>query len=269
MLRLIDGAFDLIFWPFRNSDPMYGLIVVSFLTGLAAVLVFGYVSNQESLRRIKNRIQAHLLELRLFPDQLGVVLKAYGRVLRWTLSYLMYNLKPLAILMLPLVIIMVQLDLRLGCTPLQAHQSFILTAKLAGPGTLDSDSLKLPKGLTLTAPPVNIPALNEVDWRIRADENGVFTPSVVVRGQSYAKQVVVSKEITPLASERGRAGIMEWFMNPVEQSLPRGGPLRSLEVNYAPRSIDLGFFVTNWLVVFLVVSLVSGFALKMVLGIEI
>jgi hypothetical protein len=269
LLRLIDGAFDLIFWPFRNSDPMYGLIVVSFLTGLAAVLVFGYVSNQESLRRIKNRIQAHLLELRLFPDQLGVVLKAYGRVLRWTLSYLMYNLKPLAILMLPLVIIMVQLDLRLGCTPLQAHQSFILTAKLAGPGTLDSDSLKLPKGLTLTAPPVNIPALNEVDWRIRADENGVFTPSVVVRGQSYAKQVVVSKEITPLASERGRAGIMEWFMNPVEQSLPRGGPLRSLEVNYAPRSIDLGFFVTNWLVVFLVVSLVSGFALKMVLGIEI
>jgi len=248
---------------------MYGLIVVSFLTGLAAVLVFGYVSNQESLRRIKNRIQAHLLELRLFPDQLGVVLKAYGRVLRWTLSYLMYNLKPLAILMLPLVIIMVQLDLRLGRTPVQAHQSFILTAKLAGPGTLDSDSLKLPKGLTLTAPPVNIPALNEVDWRIRADENGVFTPSVVVRGQSYAKQVVVSKEITPLASERGRAGIMEWFMNPVEQSLPRGGPLRSLEVNYAPRSIDLGFFVTNWLVVFLVVSLVSGFALKMVLGIEI
>jgi hypothetical protein len=62
---------------------------------------------------------------------------------------------------------------------------------------------------------------------------------------------------------------MEWFMNPIEQPLPRGGPLRSLEVNYAPRSIDLGFFVTNWLVVFLVVSLVSGFALKMVLGIEI
>lgn len=269
MLRLIDGAFDLIFWPFRNSGPMYGLIVVSFLTGLAAVLVFGYVSNQESLRRIKNRIQAHLLELRLFPDQLGVVLKAYGRVLRWTLSYLMYNLKPLAILMLPLVIIMVQLDLRLGRTPVQAHQSFILTAKFAEPGALDSDSLKLPKGLTLTAPPVNIPALNEVDWRIRADENGVFTPSVVVRGQSFAKQVVVSNEITPLTSERGRQGIMEWFMNPIEQPLPRGGPLRSLEVNYAPRSIDLGFFVTNWLVVFLVVSLVSGFALKMVLGIEI
>jgi len=268
-LKLIDGAFDLIFRPFRNSGPMYGLFVVSFLTGLAAVLVFGYVSNQESLRQIKNRIQAHLLELRLFPDQLGVVLKAYGRVLRWTLSYLMYNLKPLAILMLPLVIIMVQLDLRLGSTPIQAHQSFILTAKLAEPLTLDSDSLRLPRGLALTAPPVNIPALNEVDWRIRADEDGVFMPSVVLGSQSFSKQVVVSKEITLLPSERGREGIMEWFMNPVEQALPRGCPLRSLEVNYAPRSIDLGFFVTNWMVVFLVVSLVSGLILKTILGIEI
>ncbi len=248
---------------------MYGLIVVSFLTGLAAVLVFGYVSNQESLRRIKNRIQAHLLELRLFPDQLGVVLKAYGRVLRWTVAYLTYNLKPLAILMLPLVIIMVQLDLRLGSRPFRAHESFILTAKLAEPGALDSGSLQLPKGLTLTAPPVNIPALQEVDWRIRADEYGVFTPSVVVGGKSFAKQVVVSKEITPLASERGREGIMEWFMNPVEPPLPRSGPLRSLEINYAARSLDLGYFTTNWLVVFLVVSLVSGFILKMVLGIEI
>jgi hypothetical protein len=243
--------------------------VVSFLTGLAAVLVFGYVSNQESLRRIKNRIQAHLLELRLFPDQLSIVLKAYGRVLRWTLAYLLYNLKPLAVLMLPLVIIMVQLDLRLGRMPFQARDSFILTAKLAQPGSLDSDALKLPKGLTLTASPVNVPALQEVNWRIRADEYGVFTPRVVVGGQSFAKQVVVAKEITPLSSERGMEGLVEWFMNPIEQALPRGGPLRSLEVNYAPRSIDLGFFTTNWLVVFLVVSLASGLILRTVLGIEI
>jgi general stress protein CsbA len=40
-------------------------------------------------------------------------------------------------------------------------------------------------------------------------------------------------------------------------------------VNYAPRSIDLGYFVTDWLVFFLVVSLVSGLILKMALGIEL
>ena len=49
------------------------------------------------MRRIKNRIQAHLLEVRLFPDQLRVVSRAYGRILRFTAIYLTYNLKPVAI----------------------------------------------------------------------------------------------------------------------------------------------------------------------------
>jgi hypothetical protein len=221
------------------------------------------------MRRIKNRIQAHLLEVRLFPDQLGIVSRAYGRILGSTLVYLAYNLKALAILLLPIVILMVQLELRFSRIPLETHDSFILKAKLAGPGGLGSDSLRLPKGLTLTAPPVNVPALQEVDWRIRADEYGVFLPAVVVAGQTFAKQVVVSKEITALPAERARASVLEWFLNPVEQPLPRNGPLRSLEVNYAPRSLDLGYFATDWLVFFLVVSLVSGLIVKLVLGIEI
>ena len=269
MLRLIDGAFDLFFWPFRAANPAYGLAVISLLTGLAAILVFRYVSNQDAMRQVKNRIHAHLLELRLFPDQLGIVSRAYGRILRFTALYLMYNLKPLAILLLPLVLLMVQLDLRFGHMPLEIHDSFILKATLAGPGGLDSGSLRLPKGLTLTAPPVNIPAQQEVNWRVRADEYGVFLPAVVVAGQTFTKRVVVSKEITPLPVERAQASLVEWFMNPVEQPLPRGGPLQSLEVSYAPRSIDLGYFAMNWLVIFLVVSLVSGLILKFVLGIEI
>jgi hypothetical protein len=266
---LIDGAFDLFFWPFRAAHPAYGLAVISFLTGLAAVLVFRYASNQDAMRRIKNRIHAHLLELRLFPDQLGIVSRAHGRILRLTLIYLSYNLKPLAILLLPLVILMAQLDLRFSRIPLETGDSFILKAKLVDPGALDSDSLRLPKGLTLTAPPVNVPALQEVNWRIRADDYGVFWPAVVVAGQTFAKQVVVSKEITALPAERAGAGMVEWFSNPVEQPLPKSGPLRSLEVNYAPRSIDLGYFGTSWLVFFLVVSLVSGLIFKLVLGIEI
>jgi hypothetical protein len=267
--RLIDAAFDLFFWPFRAAHPAYGLAAISVLTGLAAALIFRYVSNQTAMRRIKNRIQAHLLEVRLFPDQLGIVSRAYGRILRLTVNYLIYNLKPLAVLLLPLVILMFQLELRFGRIPVQAYDSFILKARLAQPGMLDSDSLRLPKGLTLTAPAVNVPALQEVNWRIRADEYGVFSPGVDLGGQTFSKQVVVSKEITPLPAERARASVMQWFSNSIEQPLPRGGPLRSLEVNYAPRAIDLGFFATNWLVFFLVVSLVSGLILKMILGIEL
>jgi hypothetical protein len=221
------------------------------------------------MRRIKNRIQAHVLEVRLFPDQLSVVLRAYIRVLRFTFAYLAYALKPLLILVLPMVILMGQLDLRFSRTPLLPGDSCILKSTLREPLTLGSSSLQLPAGLALTAPPVNIPVLREVDWRIRADGYGDFSPAVVIAGQAFTKQVVVSNTIARLPAERARASALEWLLDPGEKALPKNGPLRALEVNYAPRSIALGPFATEWWVFFLVVSLVSGLILKIVLRIEI
>ena len=46
------------------------LVAVSIAAGIAMVWGFGRVSNQNALRRAKKRMQAHLLELRLFGDDL-------------------------------------------------------------------------------------------------------------------------------------------------------------------------------------------------------
>jgi len=221
------------------------------------------------MRKVKNRIQAHVLEVRLFPDQLSVVMRAYGRVLRFTLAYLGYALKPLLILLLPMAILWGQLDLRFSRTPLRPGDSLILKARLTEPLVLDSNSLRLPRGLTLTAPPVNTPALREVDWRIRADGCGDFPAGVVIAGQTFTKQVVVSNTITRLPVKRARAAVLEWLLDPGEKALPGNGPLQAIELNYAPRSIDVGPFATEWWVFFLVASLVSGLILKIVLRIEI
>lgn len=268
-MTLIDAAFDLFFRPFRDSNPAYAIAAISFLTGLVTLLTFRYASNQVTMRRIKDRIQAHVLEVRLFPDQLSVVWRAYGQVMRFTLSYLAQSLKPLLILLVPMIVLMAQLDLRFSRTPLRPGDSFLLKVKLTEPQTLDANALRLPEGLTLTAPPLNIRALREVDWRIRADRRGDFAPAVVTAGQAFTKQVVVSGSTTRLSPERARASMEEWLLDPGEKALPRNGPLETLEVNYAPRSIDLGLFQTEWWVLFLVVSLVSALVLKIVLRIEI
>jgi hypothetical protein len=232
-------------------------------------VTFRYASNQAAMRQVKNRIQAHVLEVRLFPDQLSVVMRAYGRVLRFTLAYLGYGLKPLLILLLPMAILWGQLDLRFSRTPLRPGDWLILKARMTEPLVLDSNSLRLPHGLTLTAPPVNIPALREVDWRIRADGYGDFSVAVVIAGQIFTKHVVVSNTLTRLPTERARAGVLEWLLNPGEKALPGNGPLQALEVNYAPRSIELGPFATEWWVFFLAASFVSGLILKIALRIEI
>lgn len=221
------------------------------------------------MRRIKNRIQAHVLEVRLFPDQLAVVLRAYGRILRFTFVYLVYALRPVLILLLPMVIVLGQLDLRFSRAPLEPGDSFILSAEFARPLTLDADSLRLPRGLTLTAPPVNIPALREVNWRIRADEKGVFFPAVVVAGQPFTKRVVVASELVAVYRTRERLSVLNRFTNPGEKPLPAGSPLQAIEVNYAPRAVHFGPFAVGWLSFFLVAAFISGILVKVLLGVEL
>jgi hypothetical protein len=233
------------------------------------MLVFRYASNQRAMRRIKNRIHAHILEVRLFPEQLGVVSRAYVRVLRYTFLYLVYALQPLLIMLLPMLIVLAQLNLRFSRLPFHPGDSFILKATFMRSVTPAAASLRLPAGLALTAPPVHIPVLREVDWRIRADAKGNFWPAVMVGGQAFNKRVVVSSDFAALYVKREQRSCLDWFSNPGERTLPAATSLRAVEVNYAHRAIHAGPFEVDWWVFFLVVAFASGLAAKVILRVEL
>ncbi len=268
-LEAINQVFDLLFRPFRSLHPLYALVVFSALTGILLVLVFRYTSNQKEIRRVKDRIQAHVLEVRLFQDQLRVVLAAYPRILFWTAAYLRHSLKPLAIMVVPLVLLFVQLELRLGCLPLHPQETFLVKAKLATPDSLDQVSLRLPDGLRLTAPPLRIPAEKEIDWRVQAEKHGQFAVDVVLAGDAFSKHVSVADQIHRLSTTRVRASLLGQLLYPGEPPLPAAGPLDSIEVGYPRRSVNFGFFQSAWLIPFIVLSLVAGYAVKGLLRTEI
>ncbi len=268
-LTLVNQLFDLIFFPFRSLNPIYGLLVVSVLTGILMVLVFRTTSNQAGIKQVKERIKAHLLAIRLFQDQLDVVLRTHARILGATLSYMGFSLRPLAVMFLPVVLIMVQLELRLGQHPARAEESFLVAATFAKADGLEQASLQLPPGLALTAPPLRIFERKEITWRVEAREPGVFTLGVVVGEKAFAKTVTVGDSATRLSSKRIRSGLVNQFLYPGEPPLPKEAPVESIEIKYRPRSIDSGLFKSHWLIPFFGLSLIAGLALKGVLRTEI
>ncbi len=282
----LTAAFDAFFDPFRSANPLAPLAVLSVLAGIVMLLVFRITTDQKSLRAAKDRLQAQLLAVRMFQDQLGVVMRAYGRILRGTLSYLRFSLLPLLVLLVPFFVVFVQMDLRLGHTAPQPGEPFLLKAHLRAsspaPGSgaassalaaatdplLDQLALHLPEGLAQTAPPVHIPAQNEVDWRLEARQPGDYTCQLLVGGQQISKDVRITRELEALSEKRVRANSPEMLLEPAEAPLPPDSPLESVEVSYAPRSVGVAGFATHWIVIFLVISTIAAFALKGVLGVE-
>src|SRR6266446_1052850 len=186
------------------ESPTVFVVLLSFVIGLLMVVVFRYTSDQKAIRIAKDHLKAHLLAVRLFQDQLQVVLNSYWRILGSTGRYLRLALKPLLYVIVPLTLLIVQVDRYLGFVPIAPGQPFLVKARAANSDVLDRTSLQLPPGMTLTAPPVHVPAHNEIIWRVVAEKDGRYDLGIEAGTQSYSKSAVVSQGIERISPIRLR-----------------------------------------------------------------
>jgi hypothetical protein len=267
-MTLLNSAFDFAFSPFADRPPLFALVVFSVATGLVLLLNYRFVSNQNAIRRVKNLLQAHLLEVRLFQDQLGVVWQAYGKLLRATVSYLGWSLVPIAVIALPITLLLAQLELRFGARPLLPGESTLLVVQVNDPDAVNRISLRLPDGVVQTAPLVRIPAERRVVARLETRFVGRSQVLVTDGVENAGKEIVIGGGLERISAERVRGGWLDRLLEPGEDALPRAGAITSISVEYPGRPIALALSRVNWLVVFFVVTLASAFAMKPFVGAE-
>jgi uncharacterized membrane protein (DUF106 family) len=268
---IMTAMFDFLLRPFAGLSPWYGIAAVSLLTGVVMLLIFRCTSNQRAIRRAKQRIRAHLLEVRLYRDDVRVLLRAQKDILLNNLAYLGNSLAPLAVMIIPVVLILVQLNAHYGYQPLRPNESGIVSARFAHTADLDTCRLELivPSGLRVETPPLRIPSLREVDWRIGAKRPGKYVLAIAVGEQRVEKQVVVAAGPARVAPERVASGWSAMLMNPGEKPLPHGSVVRSITVGYKRASLPLLRWNIHWLVAFFVLSIAFGFALKGLFRVEV
>jgi hypothetical protein len=232
-------------------------------------VVFRYTSDQKAIRVAKDRLQAHLLALRLFQDQMGVVLRSYGQIVLATGRYLRLAFKPLLIVIVPLTLLMVQLDRYLGNEAIRTGESFLVKAHVGNPDDLNDLALQLPEGLAATAPTVHVPAENEAVWRVVAARNGDYVVEVEASNHAYEKTVVVESGMSRLSPVRLRGKLWERVFLSAEPAMPENSPIEAIEIQYPARNIRFAGIEWNWIWLFFVGSLAAGFFFKTVLRIEI
>jgi hypothetical protein len=254
---------------FGYNLPAAIVLIVSIVIGYLMVIVFGYTSDQKAIKVAKDQLKAHLLAVRLFQDQLGVVLRSYVGILRGTGRYLLLAFKPLLFVIIPLTFLMIQIDRYLGSKPLVPAQQFLVKARVADADGMNALSLQLPAELQTTAPPVHAVADNEVIWRLAAGKDGEYDVGVQSGGQTYIKKIVVGGGLERLSPIRLRGNFWQRMLYSAEPALPGSSPVQSIEVKYPLREVSFAGIASNWIIAFFVLSLVAGFIFKSALGIEI
>jgi hypothetical protein len=249
--------------------PALIVVGISVVIGLLLVVVFRYTSNQKAIHVAKDHLKAHLLALRLFQDQIPVVIRSYGRILLATGRYLRLAFMPLLFVSLPLILLMAQIDRYLGSIPFETGHPFLVSARVTDAEALSDATLELPAGLAATAPAVHVPAENEVVWRVVAERDGRFLVNVQTSAQKSPKQIVVGSGMPKLSAVRLRGQLWRRLLYSAEPALPENNIVQTIEVQYPSRNIAFAGLQWNWIWLFFVLSLAAGFLFKSILGIEI
>jgi uncharacterized membrane protein (DUF106 family) len=264
--------FEIIFFPFRNMSPWIGMILISFLTALLMLFVFRFTSNQQGIKNVKNKIKAHLLEFRLFKDSLNISLKAQGKILHYNLKYISYTAKPLLVMIIPLILILIQLNLWFGYHSITPGQKAILKAELEmNQSLLDTEfKIETSSGLVVETLPIRIEDKGEVNWRLQTKEAGIHELELTVNGQRIVKQVAVAQSpLCKISPVKIRRNFMSELFNPGEAPLPGNIPVKSLEIIYPSKPMNLFGWRIHWIIVYFALSIIFGFAFKGVFRVEI
>lgn len=262
--------FDALCIPFASLHPWWGISGLSLLTGIVMLLVFRLTSDQEAIRRVKNRIKAHILEIRLYGDDLSLMLDAQKSILRQTLAYMRYSAPSMIFLIVPVVLIMIQLSLWYDRHPVRPGESVIITAAFADGAPLHEQiALRAPEGLVVETPPVRIPEKNEVLWRIKGVHNGAYDLALESNSGVVTKQVVVSESRARLSVRRVASSFWQCLLYPGERSITPETQVAYIEVAYRPIVYRLLGWNLHWLVIFFILSIAAGFLFKGLFRVEV
>jgi hypothetical protein len=266
-----NALFDLLTAPF-GAHAGLAVFVLSLLVGVAMLLLFKATTDQDRLVAARGVLTGRLYELGLYQDHLGVLFRIQRDLAVANLRYLRWSLPALAAMIVPMVLILAQLDARFGHRPFQPGETTLVTVRLADDQRALARDLILtpPAGVTVDARPVRDPGAGAVTWRVKVGAAG--SGDLVIGlpdGRTVAKRLVAGEGAPRLARVRERESLRRVFLNPAEAPLPGDQPVVSVALILPARDLVYAGVRTNWLVALIVFSLLFGIAVKDVLRVRL
>ncbi len=273
--RALGGFFNLLLYPFRGFPAIVGLTVISLVVSVAMLIGFKATSDQEALAEVKRHIHAGVFEIRLFKDDFRAILSAQIGILRHTFTYFRLSMVPMLWMLVPIVIVVIQLQFQYGYEGLESGESALVTATFTeeGAGAVGDAgadiSLEAPAGVRVETPLLWIPSLREAGWRIVADEPGEYELVLRVGETNLTKSVRVADGVLIRSPVRPSRGLVDQLVWPAEAPVPSTSPVRRIELSYADAEVSLFGWGMHWLIAFFILTMVFAFALQRPMNVKL
>jgi hypothetical protein len=232
---IVNSVFDAWLWPVRALPPLMQVCFIALPLTVFALLVFRYASNQAGISGAKNRIKA----------------------------YLGYSLVPMAVMIVPVALVVIQIESRFAYRPVHPGESVIVTVTMqaATPVSKLDASLSPASAVAVETPALRLDDTAQILWRIRPDEPGAHALRLRTGAAEAKALVLAATPGAPIANAVYRANDWRTLVYPAGLPLSADSAVNSIEVGYPrARGAFLGLSSASWTL--LAASLVMAYALR-------
>jgi hypothetical protein len=270
LMSILTRVVDVLVLPF-GSHRTAGLVALSMLTGAGLTLLYRALADEAGIRRTREVFKARVLEMRLYPDDLVLILRALGGAIAAQGAYLRVAAKPILIVALIAIPFFIQVESRYAHAPLAPGTSTVVTARLKR----GLDVLTVPSGLFYPSPPayalspseravstvdyrsVRAPIPREVSWRVNAIA-GRRVLELRVYDQSYQFAVCAQNDGHAIGTVRRAHSIMGGLTDIGLPAIGKNSPVERVTVAYPHAIYSLFGKRMSWLAVFALATLAGA-----------
>lgn len=222
------------------------LFLIGALSGLASVWCFRCWCHSARLQTAKNRILAHLLEIRLFASEPVLILKAQRDLIAENFRLLHALSVPMLILLVPFAALFVAMEATFGRAPLRSGEPAVVTVQCKGDAGKGMPNLQIasPVGIEVETPAVRIPQEAQTCWRLRPMRASAGELIIRYNNRAITKSISAKSGLDWI-SER-RSGWAATLIHPFEPPFT-DRTLQWIEVRYPYATV----FGTHWAVWFI------------------
>jgi hypothetical protein len=239
------------------------LVVVAAFAGVIATIIFRFTSRQDRLRRDAELIQAQLLAMKLFRDDLRTMWVSFGRLLRYTALRLWHSLPPVLVMTVPFVLLLAQLARWYEHAPLMAGDQAVVVFRLSENAWSHANFAKLEPaaGVKIETPTLRDEQERALYWRIRITEPSLEKLRWNVSQQAVEKTIAVADDRNRLmAVDTTRPG-PQWtarLLHPAETAFASADPGRGITIQHQQRTTPVLGLTLPWWATFLLVSVLAA-----------
>ncbi len=268
--QTINQCADWLVSPFAGLNAIQGLALLSALSAVILLNLFKQLSNQDKIKHHKDKILGHFLEIAIYRDQFHRTTSNLLNVLWHNLLYIRYFLFPILLISIPMGLIGLQIEYRLGYQPLHPGDSFILKIELDNAVSLNSVAIKAAPGVILETSALRNYQARTIFWRAKiTDHPAQPFIEIISNGVSTRKPLAITPTKIRFSPIKNRQASITDLLVSSEEAISPSSNIRTIEVTYQPTTLPFFSWRLSPLTYFLILTLGFGICLRPIIKVNI